>query len=175
GETVDLKLSRGGNLHTVTLKLKGLPNGARIRRQFDVEPSYFITAGLVFMNLDQEFLNTFGNFWKEAEKHLLYAHFQNFIEHPREARQRVVLSRLLPHRVNSAYGGMVNRLLKAVNGVEIRTLSDIPKALENPENGVHRFELEPGALLMVLDAKEAGVAHQEILTSYGIRSDRRLP
>ncbi|NIP74257.1 MAG: hypothetical protein GWO16_15170, partial [Gammaproteobacteria bacterium] len=52
----------------------------RMRSSFDVAPPYFVYAGLVFMQLNREYLKTFGNYWENADKHLLYSHFFEFME-----------------------------------------------------------------------------------------------
>lgn len=174
GEKVELQVFRKGKTVQLEIPLKLFPEVERMRAQFDTNPRYFIYAGLVFMELNLEFLKTFGNYREKADKHLLYSHFYAFVESNEQSTERVVLSRVLPHKVNSVYRGMENFYLSTLNGVPIGSLKDIEKGLRAGKNGFHRFELNPGKILLVIGKKESDLAHPEILKKYGIRRDRRL-
>lgn len=174
GESVKLTLWRDGKLIDIHFPLRAFEEADRMRSQFDTLPRYFVFAGLVFMELNREYLKSFGNYWENADKHLLYAHFFSFMESEKGFEDYVILARILPHGINSAYAGMVNYIVNTLNGVPIRKLEDLELGLRSSQGAFHRFELSPGELVLVLDKEKAAKAHPEILTAYGIDKDRRL-
>jgi len=175
GDNVKVTLWRHGKQMDVDFPLKRFPDANRMREQFDERPPYFIYAGLVFMNLNREYLDTFGNFWANADKPLLYEHFFASMESDQPYPGAVVLSRVLPASLNSAYTGMVNTLVKSLNGVPIHTLRDLETGLRASKGGYHVLELEPGDVLLVLSKSAADAANPVILQRYGITKDRNLP
>jgi S1-C subfamily serine protease len=175
-EPVRLTLWRAGARIEVSFPLKPHPISSRLRGEFDRMPSYYIHAGLVFMPLDQEYLNTFGSFWQNAEKHLLYAMFFKPLEHPETQLQTsVALTRILPHPVNSAYRNLSNSIVKSVNGVSIHKLGDLDAGFKASTGPYDQILLEPGEIRVILDKAQARRSHEEILAQYGISHDRRMP
>jgi S1-C subfamily serine protease len=175
GEMVKVTLWRDGKSRDIRFPLRRYPEADRMRNQFDERAPYFIYAGLVFMALDREYLQTFGNYWENADKHLLYEHFYAFMESDEPFAGAVVIGRILPHRLNSPYAAMVNSQVQSLNGVPIHTLRDLEVGLRASKDGYDRFELQPGDVVLVLDKAEAGRAQPEILKAYGIAKDRYLP
>ena len=175
GEKISLRLLREGKEQDVAIPLKSHPDAERMRAQFDVLPTYLVHAGLVFVELNQEFMKTFGNYWENAEKFLLYQHFYSFVESGKLSKPVVVFGRLLSHEINTPYGRFVNSIVTEVNGRPIGSMSDLATALENPSKGYHVFKMDPGGNTMVLEVKAANAAHGEILRAYGIQQERRLP
>ena len=151
-------------------------DGKRLRSNFDVLPSYVIYAGMVFMKLDLEYLKTFGNYWRDADKSLLYSHFYDPVEHPKtRRRETVVLIRILPHQINSSYRSRANSIVDKINGVRINSLADVPRAFDTGDGEFHQIELGDSGIVIIMERDIAAAAHTEILQTYGIQSDRRLP
>jgi S1-C subfamily serine protease len=175
GESLKLTLWRKLSRIDVTLPLKGLPDADRIRSRFDVAPAYLIYAGFVFMPLDQEYLNTFGNYWQNADKALLYAQFYRPVEEPSSPVDSVVLTRVLPAGLNRGYRNLANSVVSTVNNQRISTLSDLDKALAAAKGPYIEIVLEPGNVQVVLDREAVRRGQAEILSAYGIAKDRRLP
>ncbi|MCH7477094.1 MAG: transposase zinc-binding domain-containing protein [SAR324 cluster bacterium] len=175
GETLAISVWRDDRLQEVSFPLLAFPDGPRLRSRFDQLPRYFVLAGLVFMELDQEYLKTFGNYWQNAKKQLLYSHFFAPLENSvAQKNPPVVLTRVLPHPINSAYRGRANSLVRSVNGRKIETLADLPAAFQSGKGPFHRIELAESGIVIVLDREEAERAHEDILRTYGIGEDRRL-
>lgn len=127
------------------------------------------------MPLDQEYLNTFGNYWQNADKQLLYAHFFKPVEDPASPQGAVVLTRVLPAALNRGYRNLANAIVASVNGQHINTLAELDKALASAKGPYTEFLLEPGSLEVVVDREAARRGQAEILSAYGIAQDRRLP
>ena len=174
-DMVRLTILRGGSLRKVSFPLKEFPDAQRMRSNFDVLPGYVIYAGLVFTKLDREYLKTFGNYWRNAGKNLLYHHFYEPVENPKATRKEtVLLTRILPHRVNSTYRGRSNSVVSKINGMRIEKLADVARAFAAGKGEFHRIEMEKSGIIIVMERRAADVAHEEILKTYGIPSDRRL-
>jgi S1-C subfamily serine protease len=174
GESVELALIRDRAPITLRIPLKPLAFADRMRYRFDALPKYLVYSGLVFVELDQEYLRTFGNYWENADKSLLYAHFFKMMEQPDGGMAPpIVLSRILPHAINSGYRPFANSLVMAVNGQPVKSLPELHAALENPTQRHLVISLEAGRQI-VLDRAEAQAAHRQILEMYGIRQERRL-
>lgn len=175
-DSLRLTVWRKRKLKKVTLKLKFFKDGDRLRFRFDTQPSFVVYAGMVFMKLDQEYLKTFGNYWRNASKFLLYNHFFKAAENASvDSRETVVLTRILPHRINSAYRDRSNSVVAKINGQEIRRLEDVSRAFKSATGRFHQIEIERTGIVIVMDRKEADAAHKEILDTYGIRISERLP
>lgn len=176
GESMHFKVWRDGKPRELSFRLMRFEDGKRLRSNFDVLPSYVIYAGLVFMKLDLEYLKTFGNYWREAGKSLLYRHFYDPVENPKtRRRETVVLIRILPHQINSSYRSRANSIVDRINGVRIDSLADVPRAFDTGDGEFHQIELGDNGIVIIMERDEAAAAHGEILKTYGISSDRRLP
>ena len=174
GDSVELSIFRDRAPLTLRIPLKPLDHADRMRRRFDELPEYIIYAGLVFMKLDQEYLRTFGNYWVNANRPLLYSHFFKMAEQPdEETTPAIILSRVLPHAVNSAYRRYTNSIVSEINGKEIVDLRSLRDALSASSNGFHVIGLEGGRHI-ILDRAEAEAAHSQILRTYGIRREGRV-
>jgi hypothetical protein len=176
GEKVALGIWRKGSRLDVSIPLKAPPHASRMRGEFDRPPPYIIRAGLVFMPLNQEYLNTFGNYWQNADRYLLYTLFYKPNEQPETAGTgAVVLTRILPHPVNSAYRNLTSMVVHSINGVRIRKLADLDAGFAAGTGAFHVIEMEPRGSRIVLERDAAKRSHEEILVRYGIPRDRRLP
>jgi S1-C subfamily serine protease len=175
GEPVRVAVWRERKRQVLQLPLKRYTEADRMRARFDAPAPYFVYAGLVFMELNREYLRTFGNYWENADKHLLYKHFYAFLEENQAFEGAVVLARILPHRINSAYAYLVNTQVQSLNGVPIHALRDLEAGLKAGTGRYHRIVLAPGDLQLVLERQEATQSHQEIMGLYGIQQDRYLP
>lgn len=174
-DPVRLTLWRGRAVVEVTFPLRDFQEGARVRSNFDILPQYVVYAGFVFMKLDREYLKTFGDFWRNAKKKLIYDHFYRSVEEPESAgRETVVLTRILPHGINSAYRSRSNSIVAKINDIEIKKLADVLDAFKNARGEFHRIEIKENGIEIVMDREEARAAHREILDTYGIRSESRL-
>ena len=174
-DPVRLRLWSSGAERDVTLTVQPLAHAPRMRERFDVLPRYVVYAGLVFMELEQEYLNIFGNYWENATQRLLYAHFFRHAEAPETVRETpIVLTRILPHAVNRAYLGLVNSLVSEINGKAITALEDIPPAFAAATGDYHLIRLERGGSQLILERAAAAQAQDEILQQYGVREAKRL-
>ena len=135
-----------------------------------------IAGGLVFEELTQTYLESFGKDWRDrAPFKLSYAaaNPEPFIAQGR--RKLVFLAGVLPSESTLGYDGVGGALLDRVNGVEIKDIKDLDTALQSPKDGIHVFELDEVPYKLYLDAKQAQQDNEVLLPQrYRIRELKRL-
>lgn len=94
-----------------------------------IEVPYFVFAGLVFRNLDLQYLEGFGREWyKKAPAHFLKLWFySNDFEISK--KRVVVLQRVLPDTVNLGFETEENLILTRVNNETCESLSECEKLM----------------------------------------------
>jgi hypothetical protein len=90
----------------------------------------------------------------------------------RETPEPVILSSVLPDRLNVYLGGMAGQIVREINGRRIRTLADVIPALESGgERTVIRFEGDQRPA--VLKKSEVDRVMPRIMAQYGIKETSR--
>lgn len=174
GQTLRAGILRKGKPQTVALTLKPFDNLVP-GPQYDVRPSYYIFGGLVFMPLTANYLSLWKNGTAPSQ-------LENYYENGMATRDRkeiVFINEVLPHDLNVGYHGLKQAVVVQVNGRPISELKDVVEAFRHPLGSFHLVELDHAAgegdnfgNWIVLDAKEAKAATEEILKSFGIPKDR---
>ena len=121
----------------------------------DRRPRFFIVGGLILQELSRQYLKDYGPDWlRRAPERLIYfdrVQTELFKDGPRKL---VFLSRVLPTSATVGYEELSSLLVKRINGVELQSLDDVPKALEKPVDGFHKIEFEEDPKTIYLDAAE---------------------
>jgi hypothetical protein len=176
GETMTLTVLREGSRREIEIPLRTYPPQRRFANTYDDPPRYFVYAGMAFVPLDREMLETFDPHWSaKADKDLLYEFLYRFFAEPeRLLLEPVVLLRCLDHPVNADLLWRRNALVRRFNGREIRGLADLVDAVESNEGPYEVVEFEGTGRFDALDRAEAARVNREILELYGVPQDRRL-
>lgn len=141
-------------------------------RAYETLPRYLVYAGLVFVPLEREYVETMGT---STDNDILYEYAVRQLEHPDAALPgRVVLFRRLDHQVNATLGVSAHIIIDTINGVEVHTLAEVVQALEGNTAKHHVIEFAYLDRVGVLDRAAAEAAHPEILQQYAVPKDRRL-
>lgn len=138
------------------------------RCQYDVIPTYFIYAGLVFQTLTHDFLMTWGEWWHKAPKEFLH-HFYSG-RRREEIREIVILTQILADEVNIGYEHLYNEGIISVNGDTPRDMQDFVTKVEAAQGHVHIETSSKG--VMTLRTPDADAARPRILERYHIHEDR---
>jgi S1-C subfamily serine protease len=170
GDTVNFTILRSGKHETVPVKLAGVDNEQNVSDpyQFDHQPRYLILGGLVFQELSRPYLQEWGGSWsKDAPQRLVYLDaFQN--ELPRDRGKIVFLSQVLPTPNTLGYENLEHLVVSKVNGVPIKSLNDLAKAVASPKDGFDKIEFEEDPAFIYLDAKEIENSKGQLMQDYGI-------
>ena len=178
GDTVKLKIWRGGKVQDIDYELPkaDFSDNLVMDRPNDVEPTYLIAGGLVFVPLSAEFLSSWGSDWQRSAPFRLV--FYNNQKAQKNQKSLVVLSLVLPDFYNIGYQqrSSQNIVIEKANGNLISTLEDLSKALESPKDGFHVFEFKKGSSLekIILSAEQLDEANQRIAQRYGITQLQKL-
>jgi len=146
--------------------------------QYDILPSYFIFAGLVFQVLTQSYLaQEWGKEWQQkapvrfVEKALYAAK-----EHPDQ--EIVILSQILAADINVTYQQYVPNVVTHVNRIPVRNLRHLVEAVDSNTEPFLRFDLE-SERVVILNAEDAATQSGSILEHHNIPSaksaDLRVP
>jgi hypothetical protein len=180
GDPIEVTVLREGERRALSLTLRGLvslvPPPA-----YDVRPTYFIFAGIVFTPLTYDYLRVWD--WKDVDPPLRVYYSDGLPS--AERRQVVLVNQVLAHDVNVGYHRLCNAVVDRVNGVTIGHIHDVLAAVEKPRGRHHVVELDHHAgrgpssdyhsffgTRLVIDAASAKAATADVLARYGIPADR---
>jgi len=116
--------------------------------QYDMEPKYFIVAGLVFQPLTSNYLKAVWGKEEYYPPNLEY--YYRFAVPEQDRREVVVLTMVIADRTNVGYHDLENRVMISVNGIRISRTEDLIKAVEESQNRYHVF-VDEQATEIVLD------------------------
>ena len=175
GDSLNLVIQRNGQRKNLSVKLT--PRKQRInQKQYDVKPSYFIFAGLLFQPLSQGYLRA-----HHRTNYTLIPYIPAYtLEGYRKSvpdlvktnrKQTVLLGRVLPDAVNLGYKNMEGMVIHAVNDTPVKDLDHLTQLIENADGEYLKIETDFGNVIM-LDLAKARSRNQKILQKYQIYSDR---
>ncbi len=176
GGTVPMRVIRGGERLAVDVPLKHYNPNPWLAKRYEQQPEYYIYAGLVFVPLNRETLETYGSNWySETNQELIY----DFYFRPNEKQEPldtpfVMQIRRLDHAVNAEESRFLYQIIESANGQKINTLQELASALESATDPQQVIRFKYGNVITVLDREKAEAAHPEILKQYGIPKDRNL-
>ncbi len=175
GDSITFDIIRKGEKMSKTAQLAPLPNKKLSSPSFGEQPRYVSFGGFVFQPVT---LN-------ELEAHRMPLHsiiltVNDFLYNSKEHNKKdlVMLTRVLPDEVNSRLTGYGNRIVKSVNGVELKGLDHLYELLypadESTAGDYTVIELEDAPLPLVFDRKDIHGANKRIWANYGIAKPARL-
>ncbi len=176
GETLQLKIIRNKKPMDVAVPLNHYNPNPWLSKRYEQRPEYYIYAGLVFVPLNRETLETYGqNWYTDVNQELVYDFYYRPIEEYEPFDSPFVMQiRRLDHAVNAEESRFLYQIIDTVNGQKINTLNELATALETGTSPQQVIRFKYGNLITVLDRKKADAAHPEILKQYAIPKDRNL-
>ena len=174
GERVRLKISRDGRFLEQELILTQKIDAERLvpHQQYDMAPTYFVVAGLVFEPLTRNYLTEYGSglqWYSNAPTELLHLYVNGEPEEDR--RQVVLLVKVLADEVNVGYHSFEDTVIAKVNGKKISTIQDLVRAFEQETGSFHLIEDVRG-FRIILDRKKAADSAKRIMRKYAVPLDR---
>ena len=175
GEKVTFKIFREGKVAQLPLVLAHRPSEDYVIEPYTIDkaPKYFILGGLVLQELSRQYLKEWGDYQKKApERFVYFDRYQSELFNG-ERKKLVILSQVLPSASVVGYEEVSYVVVKKINDVMLRDLSDVAEAVKNPINGFHKIEFEENPHVIYLDAKQAA-ADEPSLKNYGLPAMSRL-
>eukprot|EP01111_Echinosteliopsis_oligospora_P012560 TRINITY_DN430_c0_g1_i1.p1 TRINITY_DN430_c0_g1~~TRINITY_DN430_c0_g1_i1.p1 ORF type:complete len:528 (-),score=111.79 TRINITY_DN430_c0_g1_i1:116-1699(-) len=141
--------------------------------QYDLLPSYFIYAGLVFQTLTQPYLSSeWGKEWQQKAP-VRFVEKALYAAKEKANQEIVILSQILAADINVTYQQYVPNVITHVNGVAIDNLKHLVELVETNNEGFIRLDLESERVI-VLNANEAKAQSDEILEAHNIPYSKSL-
>jgi S1-C subfamily serine protease len=176
GQPVELTFYRQGNPTKATATIAVYKAVLDYARQYDIPPRYVCYAGLVFVPLSRNLLETWGKDWPIAIPSYLRYLFYNSMQLNTDTQRKeyIVLAEIMPDQINSYSADFKDEPVENINGIAIEKLDDVYEALKKPNGKFHiiRFMNIPQPL--VLDAQIAATRQPQILSNYQMPADSRL-
>lgn len=170
GDKLDFTILRDGVKQTIPVTFEARDKSKIVSESymFDRQPRYYILGGLVFQELSRPYLMEWGGNWaKEAPQRLVY--LDAFQDELSDDRGKIVfLSQVLPTQNTVGYENLENLVVSKINGVPIKRLADVARAVASPENGFHKIEFEDDPGFIYLDATEAEKSKAQLMQDYSI-------
>ena len=170
GETVSVEYYRDSAPKSAELKVALNAPVLTWGRVYDQEPKYQIHAGLAFVTISRNYLESWGRNWLmdiPFTLRYLFIHANHLIEDP-NTKEIVVLSEILPDEVNAYLAGFRNQVVVSVNNIKINALSDLPAAFEKDIDGYWIVRFMNNDSPMIIDAAAARRRQADILSKYQV-------
>jgi hypothetical protein len=166
GDTVKIKVLRGGEEKELDLELKAWPDSARTvpSGPGTGRPQYIVTGGLVILELHEQVYiprSPGGVFLRR------YREREGWDESG--ARHRYVyVDRVFSDESNKGFENLRHTPIVRVNGMEITEIADVKKALAAPKGEFHVFEFEGVASDFAIPVKDLAAIDDRVSKTYRI-------
>ena len=176
GEELEVTFYRNGVEQTGKIEVALNKPVLGYSREYDKRPQYKVFAGLTFVPVTRNFLETWGGNWIGGLPHYLWYLFidSEYLNEDRDRKEYVVLSEILADEVNSYAAGFKFKVVESVNGIEIMSLADLNEAFDKTVNGFCEIQFMGASTPLILDSDMAMSRHGSILEKYQIPSDSYL-
>ena len=176
GEVLKFQILRAGEKLEIPVVLQP-PDRSRVvsdTHLSDKPPKYVILGGLVFIELSRPYLQEWGNNWTATapQRLVYYDAVQN--ELPADRGKIVILSQVLPSPDALGYEGLQNIVVTKLNGLPVKSLSDLVEAAKKPVNGFQKIEFEEDPKLVFLDAAAIEANRDALIKHYSLPALQRL-
>jgi len=168
GDPVPMQILRKGQILDVEVKVMKPGMLAAIpANQYDVVPSYFIFAGMVFQVLTQPFLSQeWSKEWQQKAP-VRFVEKALYAAKDKPDQEVVILSQILAADINVTYQQYCPNIVTHVNNVPIHNLRHLVELVETNKESYLRLDLESERVI-VLDSHQAVQQSTEILESHNI-------
>jgi hypothetical protein len=129
----------------------------------------------VLEELSRQYLKEYGADWqKKAPAQFVYFDRQQNELFKDGPKKLVFLSRVLPSDMTVGYEELAQLVVTKINGVAIQSLTDIPKALAQATNGLHKIEFDSEPRVIYLDAAQVDAEAASFQQKYRLPALQRL-
>jgi S1-C subfamily serine protease len=175
-DKVKLTYYRNGEQKTATAQIALNRPILPYSRKFDQQPRYHVFAGLVFVPVSRNFLETWGPAWINDIPYYLRYLFHNSLQlnTDRQRKEYVVLSEILADQANAYCGPFRNKVVQSVNDIEIHSLEDLAQVLTKSGDDSCVIKFMATTTPLILDSELANLRNQPILDKYQLPAQSNL-
>jgi S1-C subfamily serine protease len=165
GDTLSLSILRDGQPLEIKATLTREEEAAQLVAgySFDKAPNFLIKGGMIFQELSQPWLESFGENWQSRAP----LEFLDALENPEKYEGKVdriiFLSGSIPTPATVGYESLRNLVVSKVNGKEIKNMKDIISAFKDHSGERHAIEFEKNQFTVYLDASVATTVDAQLL------------
>ncbi len=177
GDTLKVTALRKGELKEFEVAIaRRTPESYTIEPYvIDRAPNFYVLGGLVLQELSRQYLKEWGSDWtKKAPEEFVFLDRQQGDLFKQQGRKVVILSGVLPSSVTVGYEELHHMVITKVNGMEIHRLADVPTALAQAVNGLHKIEFDGDPSCIYLDAAAITAGDPVLMRNYRIPLLKRL-
>jgi S1-C subfamily serine protease len=170
GDDVKLHIIRDHQEMDVTVKLDAAWPYLMQANTYDVSPRYILYGGLLFQPLSRNFLEAYEI--DDLQVRYFYDFFLQddlYKDHP----EIIILSAILPDRINTYLGDYKNGIVDEINGEKVRTLDDLANGLRKPADQ-YVIKLLGVGRPIVLDRAAVEQARERIDERYNVVKEQNL-
>lgn len=175
GDVMTVKVLHQGKLVITKLALAARKKRAN-HSEYDILPTYFVFAGLVFQPLTNGYLKAASSgqygLMSYIPEYTLEGYQKLIPDRIRYTRKEtVVLSRVLPDTINRGYKSMEGTVVYSVNDTVITDMRQLTEVVDHAKGKYLRIVTDIGNLV-VLDLEKSRTSMKKILENYQVSSDR---
>jgi hypothetical protein len=177
GDAVKFKIFRKGETLEIPVTLTNRPAQDYVIEPYVIgrAPKYYVLGGLVLQELSRQYLKEWGPEWfKKAPQRFIYMDSYQSELFKDDRKKIVVLTQVLPSPATIGYEELSSLVVTKINGVELKSLTDVETALKNPTDGFHKIEFDENPRVIYLDAKEIEAGEPALMQNYGLPATKRL-
>ena len=178
-DSISLEVVREGKQITLQSKLADFPadhHSVPLRNVFE-PPRYVLRGGLLFQELNMNYLELWGKEWrsKAPVRLSIYQQLEADLAENKD-RRLVLLTRVLPAPINIGYQDLHNLIVTKINDQPVHKLMDVVHAFQHPKGAFHQVNFLPGSnrAYLVLPVDEMQETDQQILQNFQIPQLERL-
>ncbi|RYD73609.1 MAG: PDZ domain-containing protein [Verrucomicrobiaceae bacterium] len=177
GDTVKFTIFRKGETKDLPVELARRPLESYVSEPYVIDraPKFYILGGLVLQELSRQYLKEWGNDWqRKAPDELVYLDRAQEELFPEGGRKIVFLGRVLPSDATVGYEGLDHLIVTEINDVPLRSLADVPGALEKAQDGTHKIEFSSDPTVIYLNAQQVATSEEILAKTYRLPTLKRL-
>lgn len=169
GDTVALRLLRQGTDTLIRQALEYTQFKKLLVGKVDLAPKYYIQDGFVFTTPSYYYFQD-ESYWQYYYPQLSYYYYAKVLNNP-EMEEVVIISSVLPDKSNVGYHDLSNKIVRSINGYEIRNFNDLVRAFERRSDFYTIVDSDGNRY--VLDGINMEENNEEIFRKYGISQQMR--
>jgi len=177
GDVVKVAVFRKGTKKELEITLKHRPVESYVIEPYvlDRAPKFYVLGGLVLEELSRQYLKEYGNDWmKKAPEQFVYFDRQQNELFKDGPKKLVFLNRVLPSDLTIGYEELTQIIVTKINGMAIQSLDDVPAALAQAKDGLHKIEFDNEPRVIYLDAAQVTAEQSALQQKYRLPSLQRL-